>query len=155
MRLYAARPMTCYSTDLDRRQLARVADAFPDAEVLDPASMFDTNEQWLAAWPEVLASLDLLVLWADEAGFIGAGVLKELTDAIAARVPVAALDREAKLRTIGGVHCHGMLPSRARVGELVYGDLLDLAAVTVAVRTGQDMRGVVESETGAPLLATA
>ena len=154
MRVYAARPMTCYGTDLDRRQFARVADAFPDAEVLDPASMFDTNEQWLAAWPEVLASLDLLVLWADEDGFVGAGVLKELVDAIAARVPVVALDHEGTLRTFGGLHCYGMLPSRARVGELVYGDVLDVAAVTVAVRIGQDMRAVVEKVT-VPHLATA
>lgn len=154
MRLYCARPMTCYGTDLDARQLARVAEAFPDAEVLDPASMFDTNEQWLAAWPEVLASLDLLVLWADEDGFVGAGVFREVVDAMAARVPVVALDHEGTLRTFGGLHCYGMLPSRARVGELVYGDVLDVAAVTVAVRIGQDMRAVVEKVT-VPHLATA
>lgn len=154
MRVYCARPMTAYGTDLDARQLARVADAFPDAEVLDPAVMFHTNEEWLSAWPEVLASLDLVVLWADEAGLIGAGVLKELTDAIASRVPVVALDTARKLRTFGGLHVPGMLPSRARAAELVYGDVLDVAAVMVALRTGQDMRGVVEEVT-VPHLATA
>ena len=140
MRLYCARPMVAYGTNRDARQLARVAEAFPDAEVLDPAVMFTTNEQWLAAWPEVLASLDLLVLWADEAGFIGTGVLREVVDAIAARVPVVALDHEGKLRTIGGLHWYGMLPARARAAELVYGDVLDVAAVTVAAAIGADVR---------------
>ena len=154
MRIYCARPMTAYRTDLDRRQLARVAEHFPGAVVADPALMFESNEQWLSAWPEVLASLDLLVVWADADGFVGAGVLREVVDAIAARVPVVALDTLGKLRTVGGLHVHGMLPSRARVGELVCGDVLDVAAVTVAVRIGQDMRGAVEKVT-VPRLATA
>ena len=154
MRVYAARPMTCYGTDLDRRQLARVAEHFPGAKRVDPAELWSNNEEWLAAWPELVRTLDLLAVWADEAGFVGAGCLREMTDAVVARVPVVALDPKGQLRTFGGLHCYGMLPSRARVGELVYGDVLDVAAVTVAVRIGQDMRAVVEKVT-VPHLATA
>ena len=133
MRLYVARPLTAYGTDLDRRQLARVAEHFPEAEVLDPAAMFTSNAGWLAVWPEMVGTLDLIVLWADEDGFIGAGCLREVIDAMVASVPVVALDWKGRLRTFAGIHCHGPLPSPARVGELVYGDLLPPAIMLAAL----------------------
>ena len=129
MRLYCARPLVAYRTDLDRRQLARVAELFPEAEVLDPAAMFTSNAGWLAVWPEIVGTLDLIVLWADEDGFIGAGCLREVTDAMVASVPVVALDWKGRLRTFAGLHCHGLLPSSARVGQLVYGTVVPAAAV--------------------------
>ena len=133
MRLYCARPLTAYGTDLDRRQLARVAEHFPEAEVLDPAAMFASNAGWLAAWPELVGTLDLIVLWADEDGFIGAGCLREVTDAMVASVPVVTLDWKGRLRTFAGIHCQGLLPSPAQIGMLIYGSLL-LVAVVPLVR---------------------
>lgn len=118
---------------MDRRQFARMAEHFPEAELLDPAAMFTSNAGWLAAWPELVRTLDLLVVWAGEAGFVGAGVLREVADAIVARVPVVALDSRGKLRTFAGIHCHGLLPSPARVGELVHGDLLPVPVVLVVL----------------------
>ena len=88
MRLYAARPTSAYGTALDSRQLAVLRRRFPTAELADPAKLWTSNEAWLGEWPEVLTQLDLLALWAGEDGQLGAGVLRELADAVAARLPI-------------------------------------------------------------------
>ena len=44
-----------------------------------------------------------------------------------------ALGSRGKLRTFAGLHVHGLLPSPARAGELVYGDLLPPAVVLVTM----------------------
>ena len=141
MNVYAARPLTSYGAAHDARQLDALTRHFPGSEVLDLAAMFTSNAGWLAAWPELVRTLDLLVLWADEEGFVGAGCLREVTDAIVARVPVVALDPRGKLRTFAGLHVHVLLPSPARAGELACGDLLPPAVVLMGARCGDLPRG--------------
>jgi hypothetical protein len=137
VRIYGARPVTAYGSDLDARQLAALARHFPEATVLDPAELFESNEEWLVEWPGILARLDLLAVWADTDSIIGAGVLKELSDAIGAFVPVVVLDRRGRLRCFGGLRASGgVLLSRRAVGRLLYGPLL-AASDVVAMAADQ------------------
>lgn len=127
--------MSTYRTPLDGRQLAALARHFPEATVLDPAVMFGSNEDWLAEWPGILARLDLLAVWADEEGMVGAGCIRELADAIGARLPVVAIDRRGLLRSFGGVWANEQLVvDRGRVGRLVHGAPLFASEVLAAGR---------------------
>jgi len=131
MIVYAARPISSFGTDHDARQLAVLARYFPDADVLDPAAMFSSDEQWLAEWPDVLDRLDILALWADEEGMIGAGVLLEVADAIGAGLPVVCLDLEGQLRHFGGFRRGwGLWVPRREVGRLLYGPVVRPAEPT-------------------------
>jgi hypothetical protein len=123
VKIYAARAMTSYGTAHDRRQFDALARHFPSAELLDPAGMFTSNCDWLGRWPGVLAGLDVLAVFGDEHGYIGAGVLSEVAGAIAQGVPVVALDEEGGLRWFAGVECAGTGPllSRSRTGQLLCG----------------------------------
>lgn len=144
MRVYAARPMTAYYTDLDGRQLAALARHFPKATVLDPAELFESNEEWLAEWPGILDRLDLLVLWADADGMVGAGVLREVADAVAARLPVVCIDRHGLLRAFGGVWTgNDLVPPRRQLGRLVYGQVLDAGEVAGAAASHTSAAGML------------
>ena len=120
LKVYAAHPVSCYGSEHEARQLAALHRHFPGAGLLDPAAMFSSDEQWLEGWPDVLDGLDLLAVFADEAGYIGAGCLLEVTDAIASGVPVVALDQDGQLRLFGDSRatvsdgCSTARPSRPR-----------------------------------------
>lgn len=90
-RIYVAHPMASYGTEHERDCLASLAGLLPGADLYDPAGRYMTDAGWLRAWPRVLASLSGLVVFGAEDGTVGTGCLRELTDAIAAYVPVAAL----------------------------------------------------------------
>lgn len=136
MRLYAARPTSAYGTALDSRQLAVLRRRFPTAELADPAKLWTSNEAWLGEWPEVLTQLDLLALWAGEDGQLGAGVLRELADAVTARLPIVALDPEGRLCHFGGFERGwGLYVPRRRVGQLLYGPRVARAELAAFCRT--------------------
>ena len=138
MRLYAAHPLTSYGTAYEARQLTCLREHFPGADVLDPAAMFSSNGDWLAKWPEVLGTLDALAVFADHGGHIGAGVLRELSDAIGAGLPVLALGQDGQLYHFGGFSSEdGLVVARSRAGRLLFGPPVS-AAVVMALVGRQD-----------------
>jgi hypothetical protein len=121
VKLYAAHPVSCYGTEHEARQLAALDRHFPGADLADPAAMFGSDDGWLEGWPDVLDELDVLAIFADEAGYIGATLL-EVSDAIGAGVPIVALDQNGQLRHFGGSSREsGLVVPRQRVGRLLYG----------------------------------
>lgn len=61
---------------------------FPAATLIEARTAFTSNADWLARWPGVLATLAGLVFLADDDGYIGRGVLREVMDAEATVLPV-------------------------------------------------------------------
>jgi hypothetical protein len=102
-RVYAAHPKACYGTDHAARHIAHLAELLPNAEVVDPEALgWRTEEQWRRSWPKVLGGLSLFVVFAGLDGTIGAGCIRELTDAVVRNLPVAGF-HEGSLRTIDGL----------------------------------------------------
>lgn len=102
-RVYVCHPMTSYRTDRARCVLADIAKALPDAELVDPEqAQWATDAEWLAAWPTILGSLSGLVVFADKAGTVGTGCLRELVDGIMVGLPVAAWEPSAGLVALVG-----------------------------------------------------
>lgn len=122
MRVYACHPMTAYGTDLERRQLRALRRHFPRAELVDPSTLWSSNDEWLTDWPRVCTGLDVLAVFADEEGMIGAGCLLELADAISEGLPVVALDQAGELRHFGGFERgSGLWVPPGAVGKLLFG----------------------------------
>ena len=140
--IYAAHPMTAYGTDHETRVLRRIAAAFDGWDVLNPAVMFDDNASWHDTWPQVLSGIDVCAIFADKTGCIGVGCLKEIADAIAARIPVVAVGPTGGLRIFAGVEIDcGPVVSRARIGLLLYGPSVSaarLSAVAEARRAARE-----------------
>ena len=134
MKLYAAHPVSCYGSAYEARQLAALRQQFPDAELLNPAATFGSDEQWLKHWPALLAELDLVAVFADESGAIGAGVLLEVADAIGRGLPLVALNQEGKLHYFGGLARKlGLIVPRRQVGRLLYGPAVSPAMVMALI----------------------
>ena len=102
-RVYAAHAMRSYGSEHERECLDTLAGLFADAEIVNPAERSWTNAGWRRAWPQLLATLSGLVLFADEDGTVGTGCLREVADAIAAGVPVAYLDPDCGLCELAGL----------------------------------------------------
>lgn len=73
-------------------RLTVLAERFPGAEIVNPATRYRSSAGWLRAWPRLLPTLSALVVFADGDGCIGAGCLHEIADACRVGVPVALLD---------------------------------------------------------------
>ena len=90
-RVYAAHPMTCYATGHAARCLAGLRRLAPGVDLIDPeAAGWVSDAEWLTGWPPMLAGLDALVVFADPAGTVGVGCLREIADALAVGLGVAA-----------------------------------------------------------------
>jgi hypothetical protein len=88
--LYVASPVTAYDTPHRRRTLAAIREEVgAGAVILDPAVLYRSNGEWLAAWPGVVRSLDHLVIVPAADRTVGAGVLREVADALAYSVPIS------------------------------------------------------------------
>lgn len=96
-RVYAAHPMTSYGTEHERVCLDTLAALLPDVELVNPARRYRTSAGWLRAWPRLVRTLSGLVVFADEEGTIGAGCLREITDAVLCGLPVLMLDEDQRL----------------------------------------------------------
>lgn len=111
--IYLAHPVNTYATSWSRRGCTEaVRQLLPDADVLDPETMWTSDEEWLAEWPKIVRSLDLLVVFCDDAQTVGTGVLREIADAIAWDVAVLALDPEG--RALCDIEAIGLVPERLR-----------------------------------------
>jgi hypothetical protein len=139
-RVYCGHPIVSYRTEHEAACLAGISELLPGVELFNPEGRYSTDASWRRAWPQVLASLSGLVVFASEGGTIGVGCLAELTDALAWDLPVAALDA-GRLFEIEGVQFLDPRGRSARhVGRLVigepYGDGL-FAALVEAVARGE------------------
>lgn len=102
-RVYAAHPKSCYGTEHAAQHLARLAELLSQAEIIDPETMrWRTEEQWRRSWPKILAGLSSFVVFAGVDGTIGAGCIRELTDAVVRHIPIAGFN-DGNLRTIEGI----------------------------------------------------
>jgi hypothetical protein len=70
---------------------------------MDPEALgWRTEEHWRRLWPKVLGGLSSFVVFAGTDGTIGAGCIRELTDAVVRNIPIAGF-YEGSLRTIEGI----------------------------------------------------
>jgi hypothetical protein len=125
-RVYVAHPMTSYGTPWEAKALAELARLLPRVELVDPAKRYLTDSGWLRSWPRLLRSLGGLVVLADESGTVGTGVLREIVDALAAGVPLAAFDPGRGLVELAGVELVDPgVRCRAVAAWLDYGETVD------------------------------
>ncbi len=93
-RVYLCHPMTTYRSEHAAAMLARLTELLPAAEIVDPEeAAWESDHDWLAAWPDVLESLAGLVVFPDRDGSVGVGCVTEATDALAFDIPAAILGR--------------------------------------------------------------
>jgi hypothetical protein len=101
-RTYVAHPMSRYGTPYSAECLDALAGLLPGTRLIDPATIFASDTEWLGSWPRLLRSLVGFVMFGAEDGTIGAGCIRELSDAIALGVPIAGFDLGRGLREISG-----------------------------------------------------
>jgi hypothetical protein len=104
-----------------------IATLLPGVVLVDPVVCFASSAEWLRAWPSLVRRLAGLVTFGDADGTIGAGCLREVADAVAFGVPVAAFAPARGLCGLVGVELVGE-PSAARCGFLSIGERIDPAA---------------------------
>ena len=123
-RVYAAHPMTCYGTLHERRCVAAIRRQLPGVQVLNPAGLFASSDDWRDRWPEVRDDLDGLVIFADERGAVGSGCLVEIVDAHRLIVPVGLLvPGDGCLHRLAGLN-FPMLPTPRDAARPVAGGAL-------------------------------
>jgi hypothetical protein len=101
--VYVAHPLTTYGTPLEREALDLLGALLPDVALVNPATRYVDSAHWLDDWPDLVAMLFGLVVVPDPDGTIGAGCLRELTDAWRTDVPVALLDGRQQIRRLSGL----------------------------------------------------
>jgi hypothetical protein len=70
--------------------------------LIDPATIYASDTEWLRSWPRLVRILGGVVVFGAEDGTIRAGCIRELADAIALGVRVAGFDLGRGLREISG-----------------------------------------------------
>ncbi len=65
-----------------------VRQCYPEAEILDGASLWRTNDDWLASWNELLPRIDCVILVPGTRGEVGLAGLQEVVDAWIDGIPV-------------------------------------------------------------------
>jgi hypothetical protein len=136
-RLYLASRLCDEHSPHRAELLALVRKTFPDAEILDGADLWSSNDDWLASWKELLPSLVRVILIPGVRGEVGLGGLQEVVDA-----------------WVCGVLVEVVTPAGVRPLErLTLGaDVLDLERVAVAEsRITSD--AALPRESGNPTLA--
>lgn len=90
-RIYIASSLSTYKTLEYDRNLERISELFPQAEILAPRDLFTSTSDWLWKWLGIAAQIDALIFFQDAKGYIGYGVWTEIQDAIAHGIPVSLL----------------------------------------------------------------
>lgn len=112
VRVYVAHPMICYSTPHAAESISGIAKALPGVELIDPEQMgWEADGAWLCDWTDLLNALDGLVVFGAADGTVGAGCLREMVDALACGIPVAAWHPQLHLTELAGV---ALLPRGSR-----------------------------------------
>jgi hypothetical protein len=100
-RVYVASPLHTFDTPRYSTELARIRERFPHAEIVPARGLFRSNADWKRAWPAILATIDALVFFADDDGYVGYGVWTELCDADARGIPIWYLAPHNRLYEFG------------------------------------------------------
>jgi len=88
--VYVAGSVTSYGTPKRQRAIEQIRE-HAEAQglvVFLPEHRWTTSGGWLREWPKIVRLLGGLVIVPDDRGSIGAGVMREVSDAIAFDVPV-------------------------------------------------------------------
>ncbi len=96
--VYVASPLTTYDTPRYDAMVSGARAHFPQATILPARDLFASNDDWRARWPDMLPTLAAVVVFAGDAGWIGAGVWAEVRDARKRGIPVYVLDDAGRLR---------------------------------------------------------
>ncbi len=99
--VYVAAPLGADRHPRYLRALDGIRSLIPGAHLVEGVRAFRGNGDWRRRWPEVLAGVDLVVVVPGPRGVVGAGVLAEVADAAARRVPVRVWDGDG-IRPLGG-----------------------------------------------------
>jgi len=157
--VYVAHPMAGYGTPYTTACLDVLARLLPSALLIDPATIFAIDPEWRQAWPRVLQTLEGFVIFGDTDGTVGAGCIRELSDAIALGVPIAGFDLGRGLRDISGFDIidPGSRSARRaatlRFGRCLGPDDLRQAAPGQPLPRGAVVDGSVVQPRGRPLVA--
>jgi hypothetical protein len=103
--------MADYGTAHAAEMFGALTRLLPEARLLDPATMFASDSEWLRSWPRLVRTLGGFVMFGAEDGTIGTGCIRELADAIAFGVPIAGFGPGRVLREISGF---GLIESDSR-----------------------------------------
>lgn len=87
-RVYVASSLSTYDTDRYDQMVESVREHFPHADLLPARDQFTSNADWRRRWPGMLPTLQAVVFFDDGEGWIGRGVLEEITTAQRAGLPV-------------------------------------------------------------------
>lgn len=90
-RVYVASSLSTYRTPRYDRMVASVREQFPHATILPARDQFTSNHDWRRRWPDLLPTLQGVVFFADNDGYVGYGVWTELNDALDRGIPVRYL----------------------------------------------------------------
>lgn len=85
--VYVAHPQSTYGTSWEADCLQAIANAFPDAELVNPRDLFESNDDRKRRGPIVIADVDMVVVFTDARSWVGLGVLTEMALAVAHRKP--------------------------------------------------------------------
>lgn len=90
-RVYVASSLSTYSTARYEQMIDAARSHYPQATILPARDQFTSTDDWRRRWPELLNTLQAVVFFADDDGYIGYGVFTELTDALDRGIPVRYL----------------------------------------------------------------
>lgn len=100
-RVYVASSLHTFDTPRYGTELARIRERFPHAEIVPARGLFGSHADWKRGWPGILATIDALVFFADDDGYVGLGVWTELCDAGAHGIPIWYLAPHGRLYGFG------------------------------------------------------
>ena len=100
-RVYVASSLHTFDTPRYSTELARITEHFPNADLLPARGQFTSNADWKRGWSDILTTIDALVFFADDDGYVGYGVWAELTDADARGIPIWYLAPYGRLYEFG------------------------------------------------------
>ena len=89
--------MTEYDSSRYQEMRSAAIGHFPRATILEPKRLFRSRQHWLTTWPVLLPTLTRVVFFAADGGWLGRGVLTELQDVKARRLPIHLLAENGEL----------------------------------------------------------
>lgn len=87
-RLYVASPLSTFNTPRYDSELQHLRAHFHHADIVPARGLFTSNAEWKRGWPDILSTIDALVFFADDDGYVGYGVWTELSDAYERGIPI-------------------------------------------------------------------
>ena len=115
--VYLAAAQNTYGTRSYRQAMARVADEWPRAVVMDAdACSFSSRADWHLRWPFIRDGIDCLVVLAETDGSISRETWLELRDATDSGLPCWFVTGDGDLAALGPAHFR-LYPSGLRTGR--------------------------------------